>query len=421
MSNQAASWRRTLILALGVALASAGVLAAQAVGPEVPIWVDPVHSHEPAVAFNIIHEEFLVVWWNERGPDSIDVYARRVGLDGSVGSWFAVAAVPGEKNFEPVVAYNHVRDEYFVVWTNEYVVNDDDIWGSIMTWNGSTIGTPILINGQVDEQERPVVVFNPDDDEYLVVYQNSWSSGVNDIAAQRVDGDGTLLSWANVASGGVTSRVYPTAAFHPGVGQYLIAYIYAEAPTWYPRVRGKVAAADLDGVSIAPEITIFDDPSIIAIAPAVAAHGSGYLAQFKLPWNPFVIRLAADGSPAGSPNPFQIGEAVGGSAATPTRANAVAATDTVGYVSVWHDIQTVYGDIYGRVVSPFSDSLLTSQLDVSVGPEAEQEVAIACAPWGTCLVAYEDNGNIAARLLRFNLFGDGFESGGPGAWSGFSP
>ncbi len=278
------------------------------------------------------------------------------------------------------------------------------------------IGSRIAISDEVDDQERTVVVFNPNHDEYLVVFQNSWSGGGIDVAAQRVDGDGSLLSWANIAAGGAAFRFHPTATFHPGLDQYLIAYTVNEAPTWHHQLRGKVAASDLAGVSTAPEVVIFDNPSDNAVSPAVAAGGEGYIAQFTLPITPFAIRLGSDGSPVGSTNPFQLGVAVGNMASTPTRANAVAPTETVGYVSLWHDILYPDGDVHARVVSPFADSLLTGQLPVAVGPGHEEQVALACAPWGTCLVAYQNDANVVGRVLRFNLFGDGFESGDFAAW-----
>ena len=100
------------------------------------------------------------------------------------------------------------------------------------------------------------MVYNPAHDEYLVVFTNYWAQGLEDIAAQRVDGDLTLLSWANVATSPVTKRRVPAVAFDSAhYAQYLITYSYMSVPDeagW--TALGKVAAADLAGVSVAPEI-----------------------------------------------------------------------------------------------------------------------------------------------------------------------
>ncbi len=393
----------------------------QAVGPEIPIWVDTVNSYMPSVAFNIVHEEFLVVWYNQQGPNTWDVYARRVGLDGNLSTWFSVVSGAGQKHSLPVVAYNPLLDEYLVVWVTEAAVEDKDLWGAIVTWNGSSVGTPFPINLDVDLQTWPSLTFNANDGEYLVVYTNYWFGGTADVAAQRIAGDGTLLSWANVATFPGTIRHTPSVAFHPGLDQYLIAYTCLDFSVGYYRVHGKVAAPDLAGVSVTSEVIIFDDGVEDVHGPAVAAAGDGYIVQFSLDNVPLARRVAADGTPLGPATGFPVGLLTGNSYFFPARANAVASSPSVGFVSVWHDLISGVGDVGARVVSPHADVLLSEQLVVADGTENQQQVAIACAPWGTCLVTHQSDDNIVAHLITLSLFGDGFESGDPGFWSTVMP
>ena len=413
---------RHIILTVVLLVGTAGWAAGQALGPEIPIWVDTVNSLIPAVAFNIVHEEFLVVWYNEQGPNTWDIYARRVGLDGTLSTWFSVATGASQKHSQPVVAYNPLRDEYLVVWVTEAGAGDEDLWGSIVTWNGSSVGARFWINLDVDRQTLPKVTFNPNAGEYLVVYTNYWAGGTGDVAAQRVAGDGTLLSWANVATSPGTIRHTPSVAFHPGLDQYLIAYTYLDPTGGYYRVHSKVAAPNLAGVSVASEVVIFDDGMDDAFDPAVAAGGDGYIVQFSLFNLPLARRVAADGTPLGPETGFQLGQPTGNMYFFPARANAVAPSEAVGYVSAWHDLSSSDGgDVGAGVVSPYADRLLSKQLVVADGTEDQQQVAIACAPWGTCLVAHQSNGNIVGHLITLGIFGDGFETGDPGFWSAVSP
>jgi len=242
--------KRHIILTAVLLLGAVGWTAGQAVGPEIPIWVDSVKSFNPAVAFNIIHEEFLVVWYNEQGPNTWDVFARRVGLDGTLGTWFSVATGAGQKHSRPVVAYNPLLDEYLVVWVTETAVEDDDLWGSIVTWNGSNVGARFPINTAVDRQTEPALAINPNAGEYLVVYTNYWAGGYADVAAQRVTGNGTLLSWANVATSPSVWRFAPSVAFHSGPrsrrrqcgvgGHYLRRWDQRCVPSGGGRGRGRV-------------------------------------------------------------------------------------------------------------------------------------------------------------------------------------
>jgi hypothetical protein len=100
---------------------------------------------------------------------------------------------------------------------------------------------------------------------------------------------------------------------------------------------------------------------------------------------------------------------------------AVAATEAVGIISIWQDLVNFSGDIDARSVSPRADLHLSPQHHVANGPRDEQETAIACTPWGTCLVVYQGDMDILGRMLRFNIFDDGFEVGSTAQWSAGLP
>jgi hypothetical protein len=409
-----------------VMIAPTGVASAQAVGPEIPIWVDAVPSYRPSVAFDIIHEQFLVVWYNEQGPAALDVYARRVNLDGSLSTWFSIVAGMGEKYFNPVVAYNQSRQEYLVVWTREFSTTDHDLWGSLVAWNGSTVGTPFFINLEADKQDFPAVTYNPNDDEYLVVYGNAWAGGLRDIAAQRVDGDGSLLSWANISTSASADRYSPTVAFSPELDSYLIGYTRDSGLAAGIDVAGKIAAPDLAGVSPALEITIADDGTDDLINAVVGATAGGFIAQYNPISTPYgaavrARRLAGDGTPLGPASGFPVATSV--PAVNLGRTNAVARADAVGYVSAWENFGANYTQIYAQAISPFSDRILGPlyAYPVDYGNSWNRDPDIACAPWGTCLVVYESDKDIVARLIQMHVFGDHFESGTTSAWSAVAP
>jgi len=407
------------VLMVIVMTATTGVVSAQAVGPEIPIWVDTVKSYRPVVAFDIIHEEFLVVWFNEQGPTTVDVYARRVNMDGSLSTWFSVVSTAGEYHGSPAVAYNEVRDEYLVAWNYEYAAGDFDILGSLISWNGSSIGTPFFINGNPDNQEEPDVAFNPNADEYLVVYGNSWIGGLRDIAAQRVDGDGSLLSWANIATSPGAGRYSARVAFSPELNTYLIGYTRDAGGTAGIDVAGKIAAPDLAGVSIAPEIAIVDDSVDAAVNPAVGATADGFIAQYNLPVYPRARRLAADGTPLGPPSGFPLGPSLG--ITYPSRANAVARADAVGFVFAQQRFGANYGQIYAQVVSPGSDNVSSRLFAVAVDNVWNGEVDIDCAPWGTCLIVYQSGTDVVGKIIQLHVFGDDFEVGDTRHWSWVTP
>ncbi|MFL7792398.1 MAG: hypothetical protein AB8I69_09680, partial [Anaerolineae bacterium] len=56
----------------------------------IDIKVDDVNNYNPAVAYNSRHDEYLVVWENDRGATR-DIYAQRVAGDGTLKTWFTIA------------------------------------------------------------------------------------------------------------------------------------------------------------------------------------------------------------------------------------------------------------------------------------------------------------------------------------------
>ncbi|MBN1977442.1 MAG: hypothetical protein JW918_08570, partial [Anaerolineae bacterium] len=100
------------------------------------IWVDDVDNRKPAVAYNSRHDEYLVVWANDRGATR-DIYAQRVTGDGTLKSWFCVVNNANQWNFLPAVAYSPVQDEYLIVYTYQAATTDYDIWARRVKWDGS--------------------------------------------------------------------------------------------------------------------------------------------------------------------------------------------------------------------------------------------------------------------------------------------
>ena len=420
------SMTHRIVVSVG-ALVIAGAAGAGVVGPPIPIWVAPETTRNPAVAFNPQHEEFLVVWENEQGPSTTDVYARRIAIDGTPRSWFAVKSAAGEYHGEPTVAANPLRDEYLVCWTANAAM-DAEIACSPVAWDGSSIGPPGLVVSDVDTQWWPRVIHNPHHDEYVLVHTNFWTGGTSDVAATRIAGDGTVLSRAVIATGATPNdtRMFADIAFNADLDEYMFIYVYGD-PATLSMVRAKIAPADLAGVSVAPELDLC--PFDLAYKPVASWGSEGYLAVWwaaylSPDWLVSARHVTDAGVPLGPPGGFPISEP--GVNVLPATGRIQAATwaPAVGHVVAYLTFVLTGGvaDISARVVSPSAERLLGPQLTVADGTPMQLTPALACAPWGVCLVAYEEDGDIVARILRFHAFADGFdETGDTSYWSAVVP
>lgn len=385
--------------------ASAGTNPAAAqspiLGPLLDIWTgDGVDNYSPAVAYNSLHDEYLVVWWNEQGPNTWDIYARRVGSDGTLKSWFSVAWGAGQKRWQPAVAYSPAQDEYLIVYSYEVTSDDYDLLAKRVKWDGSWMSPEFVINYDADKQWHPAVAYNSQDDEYLVVYYNWWAGGLADIAAQRVtasDGSLSLLSWANVATGAGEYRFEPDVAYNPARNQYLIAYGYESSAG--SGILGKVAAASLAGVGAAPEIPICDIALATRFGVDVAAGPDEYLVVWSdslgVPGSDIHgRRVDGDGTPQGPSSGFPIATTLADDHHSPD----VAYGAGYGYLvtSVYYFVSTLPapgdpGDVYGRYVMPGQDEATGGEFAIDNSINRQTVPAVACAPSGECLVVEMHN------------------------------
>jgi hypothetical protein len=87
------------------------------------------------------------------------------------------------------------------------------------------VGPEIPFYRPNNQQYLPAVAYNSRHDEYLIVWHNLWISGSRNIYAQRISGQGEILSWFTIAGPG-NDRAQPSVAYDPEHDRYLVTYIY---------------------------------------------------------------------------------------------------------------------------------------------------------------------------------------------------
>jgi hypothetical protein len=417
-------WTITLVM---LAVGGTAAEAIEVLSDPIAVWDDDENNWVSDVVYNPEQGEFLVLFVNYH-PDSCDIFARRIANDGTVLSWFAVSGAAGEYHRDARAAYNPDRDEYLVVWTREQDTGTrDDIFVRTVSWNGGSMGPVLGTAVDAEDQVDPDVAYNYLDGEYLVVYHNQWDFEYNDIAAQRLQAsDLSLQAWENVASGSAEHRRSPRVAYHGGENNYLIAYTRDQ-----DGISAKIAAADLAGVSAAPEITIIDAPGcLISYSLGLAVGPSEYLVAWTHRDVASEItvrarRVTIAGLPLGPAAGFLVNDGLEGWASYTSievsygsYGDFVLAWDAVNLLSTWYDVD-------GAVVHPGSDATSAGPVTVEGGLGTQASCSIDCAPSGQCLVAYSDDYtqgvqtdlDVRARMFRPVVFGDGFESGDSSGWS----
>lgn len=292
-----------------------------------------VDETEPSIAYNGQNREYLVVWGTEPDDTVQGVWGQRLSRSGALlGAAFQIS--PPDVGRYPDVAYNSLADQYLVVWET----GDSDIRGRRLSSAGDWVSGEILIatgyehgayhyhqpsvayastadrylvtfqyNGDVDGStgiqaraylgdgapenyafevaptsnttlpELAELAYNRSRNEFLVIWQQTYTAGDHDIYARRVKmsgGAGALDSPMGISTSGA-DEIYPAVAALPTVpdeGQYLVAW----------ESDGDIRARTLSGVGVMGSLRILAETGWGEHKPSVAGGESNR--QFLVVW-----------------------------------------------------------------------------------------------------------------------------------------
>jgi hypothetical protein len=271
-------------------------------------------AFSPAVVYNPIQGEYLVVWEGNDNTGSLadgefEIYGQRVaGSTGAeIGEDVRLSDMGPDGDqlyiaFNPAVAYNPTQNDYLVVWegnddTGSLTVVETEIFGQRVAGDtGAEIGGDLRLSdmgpagfpdyGAFD----PALAYNPTQNEYLVVWwgdDNTGSLEVNEfeIFGQLVEADTGAeiggdfrLSDMGPDRDILYSAVNPAVAYNPSQGEYLVVWegddnigplVNNENEIYGQRVAG-ATGAEIGGDTRFSFMGPDGDPDYDAQSPAVA-------------------------------------------------------------------------------------------------------------------------------------------------------
>jgi hypothetical protein len=385
--------------------AAASATAGPRLSSEIVISALNNEQYLPAVAYNWKHKEYLVVWHNKWGGGGRDIYAQRITDRGKLKSWFTVAAGP-KSRAQPSVAYDPVHDRYLVVWIHD-IHGDGSDWnvsGRFIPWNGPSASLPeFSICNWTSSQWNPKVAYARAQEEFLVVWTNTPASVKAYVSGRRVyAGGGFPAGGFTIAVHASESRVDPDVAYNLARNEYLVAYdnggfdIYGvrlrgdgvplgggefgiagwadpeQHPavaacsgadqylvTWQSKVQADVYARFVRGDGTPDSVHLIQETSIAEVEPDVACNVNGH--QYLVVWQqqyssatgPYGVwgRLVSADKTMGP----KFGIIAGGSVGAPADRTAPAVGGGyTNYLVAWEHQRhgTSYQDIHGRLATP---------------------------------------------------------------------
>ena len=200
--------------------------------------------------------------------------------DFCIQDWPAPTAL-SEK--QPDVAYNPDDDEYLVVFDWDFGgVGDRDVMFVVVYGGGGISPMPLAVADDANwDDSNPAVAYNPDDGNYMVVWERRDTSNVAQVYGSIVTDHVAGLPFSIKV--GNADHLGPDAAYSTGAGRYLVVWEDHGAGWTLPP---DIESASYDGTGgfeaylhIAPQPVT---QSSLQTSPAVTAHGTA--ARWMVVW-----------------------------------------------------------------------------------------------------------------------------------------
>ncbi len=180
----------------------------------------------PAVAYDPDHDAYLVVWedvWP--GTNHHNIYGRLVTAGGLMSPDFLIAD-DINNSLQPDVAYDNIHDRYLVVWAYDAAGDglDGDIYGRFIPWNAPYPNPeqPFGIDESRANSDKPRLAYSPTSDEFLIVWKVETLDPAPYIAGGIIKSDKTGFPVA--ISSGSEARDFPVVAYNLATNDFLVAW-----------------------------------------------------------------------------------------------------------------------------------------------------------------------------------------------------
>ena len=193
----------------------------------------------PDIAYNLDRNEYLVTY-DDLGAN---ILATRLTGNGVIlgGGEFGIATWPSPESKPSVAACGGGTDRYFVAWQSQVSATNNDVYGRFVTGDGVPDGAPLRFPYHTMDEQEPEVTCRNGSAEFLVVWEEQYSTGAFGIRGSRVFPNGTLsfpFAVRPVWVGETGVATMPAAV--GGEQGYLVVWEHDRQGTSYQDIHGKM-------------------------------------------------------------------------------------------------------------------------------------------------------------------------------------
>ena len=250
--------------------------AGQKIGTQIRVTDKPaaggLSPKSPAVAFNSINNEYLIVYNDNRAYKSGDVYlstghetfGQRLSANGQkISSEFRVSHYQPINSQDyrvaefPAIAYNSINNYYFVVWMGRTPTGRSIYGRRINAATGGALENEFRVTARHDLRPTiPDITFNPARNEFFVIWgdygheigtrlygHEIYGQKFNGLNGSKIGNTPVKISNMGQPHEDYKYASYATVRYRPTHNQYLVTWLGAK---WYfqPYIFGQLLHAD---------------------------------------------------------------------------------------------------------------------------------------------------------------------------------
>ena len=233
----------------------------------------------PRVLYNQNKNQYLVIYC--LGESYFNIQGVILDADGkAVGEHFKVTDVPANQ-FHYTMAFNSRRNQFLITY-NDNRDGANDVLGVILDDTGAVVKEEFLISNAAGHQVNPVACYNPQDDTYLINWEDFRAHGdslpaletlevMTDIYGALLAADGTILvnniPMCADANGINGDQRFNGIAYNSKKNEYLASWTDTRDSLQNVGIMGRIVKAD--GSMPAGDFTLVDAPGAQMIGHAL--------------------------------------------------------------------------------------------------------------------------------------------------------
>ena len=221
-------------------------------------------------------------------------------IDPKIGSAVPISGSPSTRDVDPDTVFDPINNEFLVVWERRTSASESDIWGARVSGAGAPVAGPFPIDVTASTlTTRPRIAIDPASGNYLVAFEDNVLGGPGrTVRWSLFDSGDTLVSTQSFTISGYLANARPDAGFVQGpAGSSGFVVAYRRELTTTPDSTVRVAwidaatGAQIDGKAVIPLSTPRDDlPSV----PQLSSNGATLVAFQRFDTASFIQDVRAN-------------------------------------------------------------------------------------------------------------------------------